>query len=160
MSKNSIEIVHHTTRLYAHRLATKMALGSLGVFLLIFITLSVLVVLSFSDDWFFTITSTLLSGYIALSSMLYLTFFILYTKEVGYSKGSYTFSFDKNGYSEKTRTMSVAIQRDGIKKIAFDKRFVLVYLSLGRRYCVPRSEKLVNYLKNNYADKLYGKQKK
>lgn len=85
---------------------------------------------------------------------MYTYLIILFSKTIGYSQGSYTFSFDKKGYSEISRTMNVQVFRDSIKKITIEKKFVTVRLGLYRNLYLPKSEKLVAFLEKNYQDKL------
>ena len=157
MSQESVKITHHTNRTYVHSLAARTAFISWPVFILINTYLAVIVaVVAYLDvPIFFSIISlSLFFGYVLISLLMYTYLIILFSKTIGYSQGSYTFSFDKKGYSEISRTMNVQVFRDSIKKITIEKKFVTVRLGLYRNLYLPKSEKLVAFLEKNYQDKL------
>lgn len=155
MTRDSIRINHKSDAAYARRLAAKLAFNGWPQFVTITVLLVIGTITCAQFNPIFSFLFYVLGLYVVLSLLLFVYLLIAYTQAVGgYKKGSYTFSFDKKSYSEQTKLGQTTIARSGIKKIRFDKHFVIVYLSLNRRFALPRSQRLVNFLQATYTDKV------
>lgn len=135
-------------------MAAKLAFNGWGQFVLTTFVLLVLLTVTINIDFLLLIFSMLLPIYIFTSLFLYVYIILSYSRSVGYRHGKYTFQFNQETYKEKTKLAEIIVKRETIKKVRFHKNLVMVYVSLGRRFALPRSEKLVTYLRKNYADKL------
>lgn len=154
---NSLTVTVKTTPSFCFRLILRILVGRMPTVVLLCVMYLIIIAALFFVDLpeivrNISIACLVLSVLFFLLGSIY--FFAIFVKAIGYPKGEYAFTIDSQSYTENTLLGKMVVPMNTVRKVLIEKTFTVIKLSVGRKFIVPTSPELTEYLKKNFADKV------